>query len=292
MRNCLTLWILFLAVCTSDQPAHAQDKPAGDTERLTYVLKYIHAKDMVSVLAKHFKGAAEIQAVPESPVNVLLISGSPAALKEIAALLPKLDRKPREIAIDVWVGMVVAEPGAPKQKEGEAALDVRDFAGPRAKIMAKLDNLQTNLRLKEWKHFQGTATENQVYKVISTENRSIVSNVMTTATGLTTKSLIRQNVGVAGQLTVFAAPDNDLLIDFDLEHTRVLDGKIMAQDAQGLPIHEAIISRVAFKSKVSLRSGQALAPEALKESRNNGDTQSLLILTATVVEPGTEPPGR
>ena len=176
---------------------------------------------------------------------------------------------------------------------------MRDFAGPRAKIMAvSWINLQTNLRLKEWKHFQGAATENQVYKVISTENfRSIASNVMTTATGLTTKSLIRQNVrcgraidGVRGARITICS----LISTWNTHASSTAKSWLKTVRYQVCHIHEAIISGESPSNpKFPCRSGQALAPEALKESLcNNGDTQSLLILTATVVEPGTEPPGR
>ena len=86
----------------------------------TYVLKYIHAKDMVSVLAKHFKGAAEIQAVPESTVNVLLISGSPAAAQRKSRLCcPSWTvSRAKLLSMYGWVWWLPSR-GAPKQKEGE-----------------------------------------------------------------------------------------------------------------------------------------------------------------------------
>ena len=115
-------------------------------QQFTYAVKHGSAKNLAPVLAKHFKGVAEIQVVADSPENAWLISAPPAVLKEVVAVLGQLDRKPRQIAVDVWAGVVVADGAAPnaadaaaaQRKEPDQQLDLREFTGPVAKVLPKV----------------------------------------------------------------------------------------------------------------------------------------------------------
>jgi hypothetical protein len=77
-RSFVPVLIVALAVAAT---ATAQERPAAEQKRGDYVVKYAGAKDLAAVLAKHFKGAAEIQAGPEGTSNTLLVNASPAVLR-------------------------------------------------------------------------------------------------------------------------------------------------------------------------------------------------------------------
>jgi hypothetical protein len=162
MRTFLMGWFLSVTLFAWGQATQAQEQ-AADGQRLAYPVKNGNAEDFVPILSKHFKGQADFTAMPKSPANLLLINAAPAVQKEISALLAQLDRKPREIAVDVWIGVAYADSPGVKPKEGETISNMRDFNGPKTEVVAKLEKLQANGRFKEWKHFQTKATENQPF---------------------------------------------------------------------------------------------------------------------------------
>ena len=71
MRPLRFLVLFVAAVGTGAQSSHGQDPPGSGGQRLTYSVKHGSARNLAPVLAKHFKGAAEIQAVPDSPDKVV-----------------------------------------------------------------------------------------------------------------------------------------------------------------------------------------------------------------------------
>jgi len=77
----LRLLSLVLVALTVVAATGAQERPAQETKRSTYVVKHAAAKDLAGILAKHFKGAAEIQAGPEGTSNCLLINAPPAVCR-------------------------------------------------------------------------------------------------------------------------------------------------------------------------------------------------------------------
>ena len=224
-----------------------------------------------------------------------MISGPPAVLKEVVTLLQQVDRKARQIAVDVWVGVVFADgpapkavdAGAAKPKEPDQQLDLREFTGPAAKVLSKLASLKASGRVGQWKHFQGTALENQVLSLHAALEKSFVTGMTVTATGLISKNSSRRQLGVGGEVTLVVSPEdsNSILVDFQFEQTRAQDGKLLGID-KGVPVHETHFLKASFKSKVTIPSGHAVAPQAVTESSAAGTGQTLVVITARVVEPG------
>ena len=81
--------------------ANGQDKierkaKTGDAPksiRLAYFVKHGSAKELAGVLAKYLKGDAEVQLIPDSLGNGLLINADGALLDEVVKLLGQLDRR-------------------------------------------------------------------------------------------------------------------------------------------------------------------------------------------------------
>ncbi len=73
---------------------------ASAAKRIVYILKNGSAKDLAPILAAHFKGVAEVEALPEPTDNCLLISASPAAFEEVIKALDKsIDGRKRRRSI-------------------------------------------------------------------------------------------------------------------------------------------------------------------------------------------------
>src|SRR5262249_38268616 len=92
MANRFTVVILLGGLCALAGGGHAQDGPKE--KRTLYVPKHGQAKELATILAKHFKGDAEIQVLPDSPSNCLLVRAAPSVLEEVVKLLEQLDRRP------------------------------------------------------------------------------------------------------------------------------------------------------------------------------------------------------
>ena len=116
-------------------PAAAQDRPTVEQKRGAYVVKYAAAKDLAGILAKHFKGAAEIQAGPEGTSNCLLINAQPAVFDEVMKTLEQLDRRPHSVAVEVFVielPMKKADDKGNRPDERDFSGTIDDVAGPPA----------------------------------------------------------------------------------------------------------------------------------------------------------------
>src|SRR5262245_35675311 len=98
-------------------PVGAQPPKTGDAKpkRTVYAVKNGSAKELATVLGRFFKGEAEIQAVTEGGANVLLINAAPAVFDELMTTLAQLDRRPRAVAVDVWLVDLVPH----KDKDGQ-----------------------------------------------------------------------------------------------------------------------------------------------------------------------------
>jgi|SRR5215470_3016167 len=87
------LLVSALLVLAAVEVTTAQERLGAEPKRGSYVVKYAAAKDLAGILAKHFKGAADIQAGPEGTSNCLLVSAPPAVFDEVMKTLEQLDRR-------------------------------------------------------------------------------------------------------------------------------------------------------------------------------------------------------
>src|SRR5262245_26076604 len=104
-------------------------------KRILYLVRYGTAKDLASVLTQHFNTEPGIQIVPESNANALLSTAPASVSDEMVKLLHDLDRRPRQIAID----MLIAE--APIEENKEPTFTVADLSGPADVVLPKVESL-------------------------------------------------------------------------------------------------------------------------------------------------------
>lgn len=276
----------FLAALVASS-ASTQEPATQDTKRLTYSVKHGTAKDMAATLSKHFKGSAEILALPESPANVLLINGPAPVVKEITTLLEQVDRKPREVILDFWVLEIAP---AAKDAEKAAPVELRELNGPLAQVLAKVEALKEKGVITSWKHIQGRALENKMLLVNTTEERQFVTSMNVTATGIAHFNYERRNLGTVGQMTVALSPDKELFMDMHFEHSRATypeDSRVMGVDKNGEQVRSPVFNIAVFKNRVALRPGHAVAPEGITKAGRKGTTttlqQTFLVVSAQLV---------
>src|SRR5437764_13548418 len=96
----LAVTFLALALATSAGPAPAQPAPA-ERQRTVIVLRNSSARELAAALGEHFKDAADVRVVPEATANALLDGAPAAVLAEVLKAVEQLDRRPRQVEVEV-----------------------------------------------------------------------------------------------------------------------------------------------------------------------------------------------
>src|SRR5262245_47809683 len=136
----------------------AQERPEG--KRTVYVVRHSASGELAKVLGRHFK-ETELQAIPDSSSNCLLITASPAAFAEVAKLLEQLDRRPATVAVEVTILELTNRKGGDKLAPAEPDVDERELSGVINEVMAKVQLLRKQGRVAGLRSIQLSALENQ-----------------------------------------------------------------------------------------------------------------------------------
>jgi hypothetical protein len=250
LRHLLACAVLALAVL----PAAAEQK------RGAYVVKYAAAKDLAGILAKHFKGDAEIQTGPEGSSNCLLINASPAVFDEVIKTLEQLDRRPHSVSVEV----LVIELPADKDKRP----DEKEFSGTIDDVATRLSAMMKKGQVAGYKGVQLSALEGQLGMMAVGENKPF-----TLGPGLVTYRDVGTRVKVTPQVTA----DQSVTLDLKVEDGRSRESTTVA----GRP--EFISS--SFSGKISVASGKAVLVKNVKVVSKEGEGETLIVVGARVVEP-------
>jgi hypothetical protein len=298
-------------------PSHSAEQPrsAGPLRsvqrRVVYPVKFGTAKDLAAVLTKHFKGEAEVQALAESPHNYLLINAEPRAFEEVLKVLEQIDRRPRQVAIEILIAEI-----ATKRNEGQKpqpeVLKPRGLAGPAAEILEKLEALQQKGTLAGLKRITLAATENQRTSVQYAERKPYVTGIMmrsqpgvggppesggerkpfapggkTSRGSVMSQSVQYQNLGTMVRVIPSITSEQLVRLNLEIEDSRAHvpeDGVVLGQDSNAAPVRAAEFINLSLNGTVSVTSGQARVVEGVKTTSKSGDKQGLIIVTASIVE--------
>jgi type II secretory pathway component GspD/PulD (secretin) len=248
-------------------PAAAKDRPAAEPKRGAYVVQYAAAKDLAGLLARHFKGTAEIQPGPEGTSNCLLIKAPPAVFQEVMKTLEKLDRRPHSVAVEIFV----VEFPAKKEEEEAKRPDEKDFSGGIDDVAKRLDKMMKKGQVAAFTRVQLTTLEGQL-------GRMMLGEVKPYKTGENTRSY--RNVGTRVRVTPQVAADRSVTLDLNVEDSR---GRASADDPDTT---EFIITALA--GKVRIASGKAVLAKDAKVTSKAGKGEMLIVVGARVVEPGAK----
>jgi type II secretory pathway component GspD/PulD (secretin) len=271
----------------SDRPAEA-----AKSKRIVHVVKYGTAKDVAAILGKHFKGEVEVQVLPESPANCLLINAPAAVFGEVVQLLAQMDRHPQTIAVEVLVAQVSPKKGKEGKPEAEEkGLDLKEFSGPAADVRARLRALQGKGQIDTLRRFQLTVVEGLSSSVLAGKNQPSVVAVNRLARGPVARSITYRQVGTQVRVTARVGAEKQIQIDLDVNDARMVpdDNIVLGKDENGAPIPamDHVIAR--FTSKLSVAPGQAVAAQGVKTTSRSGKEQTLVVVTARVVDPNAKP---
>lgn len=254
-----------LAVVT---PAPAQDDNAPGTVRTLYVVRHGDAKAMADVLAKHYKGEAEVSTLPGGNQQALLISARPAVITDLVKLLGELDRAPRMIEVE----LLLVEVSSTKEKAD------REFTGPEKEVAARIDDLTRAGRVVSLQRVRLTAVDGHPVSMQNGANKPITTGKSRTATGIAQRSVTYMSVGTTIRLTARAAGDS-VGVELDLKDSQVRKPEGAEEDAA------PAIENTSLTTKLSIPPRQAVAAQAVKADAKAGGTLSLVIVTAREIAP-------
>jgi type II secretory pathway component GspD/PulD (secretin) len=262
--------------------AAAEERPAAEAKRGAYVVKYAAAKDLAGILAKHFKGAAEIQAGPDGS-NCLLVNALPAVFDEVMKTLGQLDRRPQSVAVEVFI----VELPAKKADDKATGIDDKELTGTIAQVADRLDDLRKKGQVSGVKRIRLTTVEGQQGMLLLGETKAYTTGTTVTATGIATRSIRYRDLGTQIKVAPQVAADGSVTLDLNVQDSRARDSATatVGKDEKGNPVPATEFLLTTLTGKVNVASGKAALAKNAKVISKEGEGETLIVVGARVVEP-------
>jgi type II secretory pathway component GspD/PulD (secretin) len=271
------------------QGGQAQDASTVKGKRMLYSVKHGDAGDLATVLGKLFKGDAEIQSLPGSPSNCLLVRAEPKVLEEIAKVLAEVDRRPRLVSVE----LIIAERPL-KAATDEKPIDAKDFTGAAKEVLARVEAHKKKGDFTGVKRFQFLALENRPARFAAGESMPYTSGAFGGGRpgARVSRALSYRDIGTTADVTARIQDDKTVVLDLSIQHSRAHvpeDGIVVGQEENGVPIRATEFFQDLLKSKLSVTSGQAVAARDIQTSLKTGRSRTTFIVTARILGPEVEP---
>jgi type II secretory pathway component GspD/PulD (secretin) len=288
-KRCMVL-IIFVGLFALTGGGHAQVGSAAKNQRIVYMVKNGEAKDLANILGKHFKGDAEVQVLPDSPSNCLLISAAPSVFEEVVKTLEKLDKRPQLVSVE----LLIAEVTPKKGDDGKSAareLDDKEFTGTTKEVVEKLEALKKDGVIGSLDRIQLTAVEEEPASVQLGGNTPIVTGVTVTATGHVSKRITFVNTGTSASVRVRVLAENVVAMELNIRDSRAHvpeDGIELGKDEKGASLRATEILTATLKSRVNVRSEHAVVAEGIKTESKSGQARTLIVVAPRILDPGAK----
>jgi type II secretory pathway component GspD/PulD (secretin) len=279
MSRCLLACALFLLVSVA---ACAEDRPAAERKRGAYFMKHTTAKSLAEILAKHFKGTADIQAGPEGTSNFILVNAPPAVFDEVMKTIEQVDRRPHSVVVVVYVVKAAAKKPDDKGK----GLEEKDLSGAIDDVSKRLDAMMRKGQIASLERIQITTLQGQVGSLMQGENKPYVTGVVMSRTGVAAKSVTYRNLGTRVKVTPQVAADRSVSLNVSIEDTRSRDSATatVGKDEKGNPIPATEFIQTSFAGIIRVASGKAALAKDVKVSSKDGEGESFIVVGASIVD--------
>jgi type II secretory pathway component GspD/PulD (secretin) len=276
------VWLMALTLALLATSIQAQSPPGkqddGKGKRIVYVVQHGSAKNLATMLSKHFKGDIDVQAGPDAGPNVLLINASAASYDEVLATLAKLDRKLQSVTIEIFV---IELP--PKQA---GAVEEKDLSGAAEKVAEKVEALQKKGVFGSVKRYQTTALDNQQLKLLNGETKAIITGVVMRGNGQVSYTIIYKNVGTNIVLTPKLA-DKSVALDLNFEDVRAFqpeDGVPLGMNEKGQPILATDFAMTKLNTTMNVDPGQAVLLNGIETKSKSGTARTMVIVSVRTIQ--------
>jgi type II secretory pathway component GspD/PulD (secretin) len=273
--KCLAALTLLCGILVLNASTAQDTKPAANPQkphRTHYVVRNADPVLLAEVLGKHFKGDAEIVATPSGSGNALLISGSQETVAEVVKLLEQLDTKPRTVEVEIAIVEV------PAAKDGKSV----DLTG----------NLDEFLKANPVQRIKLTTVEGQQVSTTTGGNKPFVSGTVVGGGGgfgggkggPVAKSIMYHQVGTTVKTTARVGANDAISLDLNVQDSKVRPPE--AGDENTAPS----LDNSTLNTKMNIPAGKAVAAQTVRTEGKTGNTISVVIVTARVVDLTAPPP--
>jgi type II secretory pathway component GspD/PulD (secretin) len=306
--------VLALLTAGDEAPASKPAAPADSTatiaaltERLVYPIRHGSAADVAGVLDNHFKGDAEVQALPEKAGNCLYIRYRPALRDELLKTLSGLDQPPKTVAVDV----IVIDVARKKEKAPEAEnrprrpgganaepvhpLKEGELAGPTADVIARLDGLAASGEIGGLRKMHFTGLEHHQATAQAGREVSMPSNfTVNQQTGRVAPIMQRRSIGTIVTVTPRVISETEIFLDVMVRDDRIYvadDAKPIGEDRNG-PVFLPNVSTTNATGKITVKTGRTLIMQQLPSDERGESEKILIVIAAEVVSGEAKPTGK
>jgi type II secretory pathway component GspD/PulD (secretin) len=262
-----------------------QDAPAPKQKRTVYVVRHRDVKELAAVLSKFFKGDAEIQVLPESNSNTLLLRAEPQVVEEILKVLERVDQAPRLVAVELLLAEIPTQAGA-----GGKAVEEKELTGSSQAVLAKVEALRRSGAMSVFKQMRFTAVENQSLTLQNGEMTPYVTGVTLRPNGAASKMVQQQSTGTVTAVTA-RVRGQSVALDLNLSDSRLIippDGIEIGKDENGNVFRAPIMARSSWNTTLTIPSGQATALHSIKTDGKGGTIRTVLIVAVRIQPESTQ----
>jgi len=296
--------LVVLGLALPAAPGQEGDKPPARTPaapvvRQVYAVRGGSAKELANALTLHFQAELSFRAVPDAGSNMLLLSGTKAALDDATAALREIDRPARSVHVEVFCLELTAKAGG--EAGGDAKpLDVAELSGTAREGRAKIRDLQQKGIVSSIKTVELTGLAGQSARSQVSESKPYVTGVSVVGgfggggrggagggAGTTTRSITYRNVGTSVQVKPEIGADGQVTLDLHVENSAMHaaeGGVAVGSDDKGtaIPATEFVISTV--ETRVKVRPGHIVLAQGTKAGSKAGQAQTVVLVTASTDE--------
>lgn len=293
--------LVALGLALPAAPGQEGDKPptitpAAPVVRQMYAVRGGSAKELANALTLHFQAEPSFRAVPDAGSNMLLLSGTKAALDDATAVLREIDHPARSVHVEVFCLELTAKAG------GEAggipkALDGAELSGTAREVRAKIRDLQQKGIVSSIKTVELTGLTGQSARTQVSESRPYATGVSVGGfggrgaggggAGTTTRSITYRNVGTSVAVKPEIGADGQVTLDLRVEDTAVRaaeGGVAVGSDDKGTAIPATEFVVFTLETRVKVRPGQIVLAQGTKAGSKAGQAQTVILVTASTDE--------
>jgi type II secretory pathway component GspD/PulD (secretin) len=271
-------------------PSTEGGKP-GKGERVVYPVRHGTAAELAKVLSQFFRNDPEVEILAEPTSNSLLIRVPSSSLGDILKTLQQVDRSPRQVSVEVFIAEIVPADGG---KGPMPKFVAKDFTGPTDQVLAKIHGLKDGRQLGAVKRIQLATLEGQQATMLVGEMKPMITGT-SKGGGFggkgTTYTIQYRDVGMNVTLTPRVSPEGVVALDLKLEESRLhvpQDGVQIGLDESGTPIRATETVTTRLNCQLAIASSQAVCAEGVEVTSRSREIQTLVIVTARVLEPGAK----
>ena len=260
-------------------------------ERMVYRIKHLPATDLAKTIesllvAESNIGSGEqlygrVAFIPEPISNSLIITGAPAACKEIEAIIAQLDRQPSMVSLNV----VIAETTLEEKQGGKSSYMV--IEAPGNSVESVIAELNKSGRLRVLANPQVMTLDKQPASIKLGRRIPQITGTTTSTRGKT-NSVQFTDVGLSLGLTPRISSDGLVTMEIDVESSHFgpeEEGTLISKSDSGEEVRVAQTETTQIQTTVSAQSGQVLVLGGMTSKSSDKWTRLLIIVAPEVFCP-------